>query len=113
MLLDLGRNDVGRVATAGSVRVTQQLDIEYYSHVMHLVSHVQGEMQDLTIEWRPQIVGFVWMQGESDAMSSSNANAYGTNFRSFLWTLREDIAVAGMPDIASAHLISAWRREFH
>ena len=46
MLLDLGRNDVGRVATAGSVSVTQQLDIEYYSHVMHLVSHVQGELRE-------------------------------------------------------------------
>lgn len=45
MLLDLGRNDVGRVATAGSVEVTQQLDLEYYSHVMHLVSHVQGELR--------------------------------------------------------------------
>jgi anthranilate synthase component 1 len=46
MLLDLGRNDVGRVATAGSVKVTQQLDIEYYSHVMHLVSHVKGELRE-------------------------------------------------------------------
>ncbi len=45
MLLDLGRNDVGRVSRAGSVRVTQQLDIEYYSHVMHLVSHVEGELR--------------------------------------------------------------------
>ena len=40
MLLDLGRNDVGRVAVPGTVKVTQQLDIERYSHVMHLVSHV-------------------------------------------------------------------------
>src|SRR5690606_32317204 len=40
MLLDLGRNDVGRVASPGSVQVTQQMDLEYYSHVMHLVSHV-------------------------------------------------------------------------
>ena len=46
MLLDLGRNDVGRVAEAGSVRVTQQLDIEYYSHVMHLVSHVEGRLRE-------------------------------------------------------------------
>lgn len=46
MLLDLGRNDVGRVAKAGSVEVTQQLDIEYYSHVMHLVSHVQGQLRE-------------------------------------------------------------------
>ncbi len=46
MLLDLGRNDVGRVAEPGTVKVTQQFDIEYYSHVMHLVSHVQGQLRE-------------------------------------------------------------------
>ena len=46
MLLDLGRNDVGRVAKPGTVDVTQILDIERYSHVIHLVSHVTGELQD-------------------------------------------------------------------
>ena len=46
MLLDLGRNDVGRVAEPGTVKVTQQFDIEYYSHVMHLVSHVQGRLRE-------------------------------------------------------------------
>ena len=46
MLLDLGRNDVGRVSKPGSVQVTQILDIERYSHVIHLVSHVTGELQD-------------------------------------------------------------------
>ncbi|MEZ4502786.1 MAG: anthranilate synthase component I [Dehalococcoidia bacterium] len=45
MLLDLGRNDVGRVAEVGSVHVSQQLEIEYYSHVMHLVSHVEGTLR--------------------------------------------------------------------
>ena len=45
MLLDLGRNDVGRVAIPGTVKVTQQLDIERYSHVMHLVSHVTGRLR--------------------------------------------------------------------
>ncbi len=45
MLLDLGRNDVGRVSTPGSVRVTQILDVERYSHVMHLISHVQGRLR--------------------------------------------------------------------
>ncbi|MFP6714321.1 MAG: anthranilate synthase component I [Alphaproteobacteria bacterium] len=44
MLLDLGRNDVGRVAKIGSVNVTEQMMIEYYSHVMHLVSNVEGEI---------------------------------------------------------------------
>jgi anthranilate synthase component 1 len=46
MLLDLGRNDVGRVSIPGTVKVNQQLEVEYYSHVMHLVSDVTGELAD-------------------------------------------------------------------
>ncbi|MDA0256430.1 MAG: anthranilate synthase component I [Chloroflexi bacterium] len=45
MLLDLGRNDVGRVAEIGSVSVTQRFDLEYYSHVIHMVSHVEGKLR--------------------------------------------------------------------
>jgi len=45
MLLDLGRNDVGRVAEIGSVRVTERFEIEYYSHVMHIVSNVEGTLR--------------------------------------------------------------------
>jgi anthranilate synthase component 1 len=45
MLVDLGRNDVGRVSEPGSVRVPQLLDVERYSHVMHLVSHVTGRLR--------------------------------------------------------------------
>jgi anthranilate synthase component 1 len=44
MLLDLGRNDVGRVSEIGSVRVTESFAIERYSHVMHMVSHVVGRL---------------------------------------------------------------------
>ncbi len=44
MLLDLGRNDVGRVCRPGTVRVTEQNVIELYSHVMHIVSNVEGEI---------------------------------------------------------------------
>jgi anthranilate synthase component 1 len=44
MLLDLGRNDVGRVASTGTVRVTDSFTIERYSHVMHIVSNVEGEL---------------------------------------------------------------------
>ena len=44
MLLDLGRNDVGRVAAANSVRVTESYTIERYSHVMHIVSNVEGKL---------------------------------------------------------------------
>ena len=43
MLLDLGRNDVGRVAKVGTVQVTDKMLVERYSHVMHIVSNVEGE----------------------------------------------------------------------
>jgi len=43
MLVDLGRNDLGRVAVAGSVRVPTFMEVEHYSHVMHLVSSVEAE----------------------------------------------------------------------
>ncbi|HSE01580.1 MAG TPA: anthranilate synthase component I [Burkholderiales bacterium] len=45
MLVDLGRNDVGRVARIGSVRVTEQMVVERYSHVMHIVSNVEGRLK--------------------------------------------------------------------
>jgi anthranilate synthase component 1 len=49
MLVDLGRNDVGRVAAAGTVRIPQFMKVERYSHVMHLVSEVTGQLEeDLT-----------------------------------------------------------------
>jgi anthranilate synthase component 1 len=44
MLIDLGRNDVGRVAATGSVKVTERMVIERYSHVMHIVSNVEGRL---------------------------------------------------------------------
>ena len=44
MLLDLARNDVGRVAAIGSVKVTERMVIERYSHVMHICSHVEGKL---------------------------------------------------------------------
>ncbi|PID64625.1 MAG: anthranilate synthase component I [Gammaproteobacteria bacterium] len=46
MLIDLGRNDIGRIAKAGCVEVTEQMVIERYSHVMHIVSDVVGQVQD-------------------------------------------------------------------
>jgi anthranilate synthase component 1 len=45
MLVDLGRNDVGRVAQYGTVRVVEQMVVERYSHVMHLVSEVRGQLR--------------------------------------------------------------------
>jgi len=44
MLVDLGRNDLGRVSQYGTVRVTDSFTVERYSHVMHLVSHIEGEL---------------------------------------------------------------------
>ncbi|WP_286720360.1 anthranilate synthase component I [Thalassolituus sp. UBA2009] len=46
MLIDLGRNDVGRVAKTGEVKVTDQMVVERYSHVMHIVSNVTGQVKD-------------------------------------------------------------------
>ena len=46
MLIDLGRNDIGRVAKTGSVELVDKMIIERYSHVMHIVSEVQGQLQD-------------------------------------------------------------------
>ena len=48
MLVDLGRNDVGRVATVGTVEVVRNMDVERYSHVMHLVSEVRGVVPPTT-----------------------------------------------------------------
>ncbi|MFA5627196.1 MAG: anthranilate synthase component I [Thiohalomonadaceae bacterium] len=46
MLIDLGRNDVGHIAKAGSVELTEKMVIERYSHVMHIVSNVEGRLRD-------------------------------------------------------------------
>ena len=46
MLLDLGRNDVGRVSRPGTVRVKSNYEVEYYSHVMHIASQVEGSIRD-------------------------------------------------------------------
>jgi anthranilate synthase component 1 len=45
MLIDLARNDIGRIARTGSVQVTQAFDVERYSHVMHIVSNVEGTLR--------------------------------------------------------------------
>jgi anthranilate synthase component 1 len=58
MLLDLGRNDVGRVARTGTVRVTEQMQIEHYSHVMHIVSNVEGEIDPAYDAMDALIAGF-------------------------------------------------------
>ncbi|PCJ17647.1 MAG: anthranilate synthase component I [Gammaproteobacteria bacterium] len=45
MLIDLGRNDIGRVAEVGSIEVSEQMTVERYSHVMHIVSNVEGDLK--------------------------------------------------------------------
>ncbi len=51
MLVDLGRNDIGRVAVPGTVRVVREAEVERYSHVMHLVSEVAGELREGCDAW--------------------------------------------------------------
>jgi len=51
MLVDLGRNDVGRVAAPGTVRITREMEVERYSHVMHLVSEVEGRLREGLDAW--------------------------------------------------------------
>jgi anthranilate synthase component 1 len=58
MLIDLGRNDVGRVAATGSVKVTEQMVIEKYSHVMHIVSNVEGKIRENVDALDAVIAGF-------------------------------------------------------
>ncbi|MCE3232613.1 MAG: trpE [Rickettsiaceae bacterium] len=58
MLIDLGRNDVGRVSKTGTVKVTEKMVIEYYSHVMHIVSNVEGKIRDDVDALDAVIAGF-------------------------------------------------------
>jgi anthranilate synthase component 1 len=66
MLVDLARNDLGRVCQYGSVRVPQQMVVEHYSHVMHIVSQVEGEL-------RPDLDAFDLMQATFPAGTVSGA----------------------------------------
>ena len=50
MLLDLGRNDISRVTKPGSVKVTDKMYIEYFSHVMHIVSNIEGDIDKSKIK---------------------------------------------------------------
>ncbi|MBP7337328.1 anthranilate synthase component I [Niveispirillum sp.] len=58
MLLDLGRNDVGRVSQTGTVTVTEKFTIEYYSHVMHIVSNVEGKLNPKFSPIEALVAGF-------------------------------------------------------
>ena len=58
MLLDLGRNDVGRVSKVGTVKVTESFTIEKYSHVMHIVSNVVGKFNNKNLIFETLLSGF-------------------------------------------------------
>jgi anthranilate synthase component 1 len=58
MLLDLGRNDVGRVSKIGTVNVTEKFELEFYSQVMHIVSNVEGELDARFDALDAMIAGF-------------------------------------------------------
>jgi anthranilate synthase component 1 len=58
MLVDLGRNDVGRVAAPGTVQVVREMDVERYSHVMHLVSEVRGRLASDRDAWEALLACF-------------------------------------------------------
>ncbi len=66
MLVDLARNDLGRVCTFGSVQVSEQMNIERYSHVMHIVSQVEGQL-------RPEMNAFGLMRATLPAGTVSGA----------------------------------------
>jgi anthranilate synthase component 1 len=66
MLVDLARNDLGRVCEYGSVRVTELMGVERYSHVMHIVSHVEGRL-------RPELDGFDLLRATFPAGTVSGA----------------------------------------
>jgi anthranilate synthase component 1 len=87
MLLDLARNDVGRVAKIGTVRVTEQMVIERYSHVMHMCSHVEGEIDPRHDAMDALVAGFpagtlsgapkVRAMEIIDALETERRNLYG------------------------------------
>ena len=58
MLLDLGRNDVGKVSKINTVKVTEKFNVEKYSHVMHIVSNVEGEFNNKNSVFEALLSGF-------------------------------------------------------
>ena len=58
MLLDLGRNDIGRVSEVGSIKITDKMMVEYYSHVMHIVSNIIGRIRNNLTSLDALIAGF-------------------------------------------------------
>ena len=64
MLLDLGRNDISRVTQPGTVEVTSKMYIEYFSHVMHIVSNIEGKINKKKIVQMFCLVAFLLEQSQ-------------------------------------------------
>lgn len=104
MLLDLGRNDVGRVAQVGSVDVTDRMIIELYSHVMHIVSNVEGELDEAHDEVDALLSGFpagtvsgapkVRAMEIIDELEPSSRGIYSGAIGYFGWDRNLDTAIA-------------------
>ena len=104
MLIDLGRNDVGRIAEVGSVRTTEEMKIEKYSHVMHLVSNVVGKIKkgltsiDVlkatfpagTLSGAPKIRAMEII----DELEPDRRGVYGGAVGYLSWTGNMDVAIA-------------------
>ena len=104
MLIDLGRNDVGRIAKIGTVKTTEQMKIEKYSHVMHLVSNVVGELKEGyspidvlkatfpagTLSGAPKVRAMEII----DELESDRRGVYGGAIGYLSWTGNMDLAIA-------------------
>ena len=104
MLIDLGRNDVGRIAEVGSVETTEEMKIEKYSHVMHLVSNVVGKIKkgltsiDVlkatfpagTLSGAPKIRAMEII----DELEPDRRGVYGGAVGYLSWTGNMDVAIA-------------------
>ena len=82
MLLDLGRHDVGRVAQAGTVTVTDRAGVEFYSHVMHIVSNVRGRLDPRHDAIDALLAGFPAGDGQRCAQGPRHAGYRRTRTRS-------------------------------
>ena len=104
MLIDLGRNDVGRIAEVGSVKTTEEMKIEKYSHVMHIVSNVVGKIKkgltsiDVlkatfpagTLSGAPKIRAMEII----DELEPDRRGVYGGAVGYLSWTGNMDVAIA-------------------
>lgn len=104
MLVDLSRNDIGRLANVGSVQVTQLLNVEYFSHVMHIVSTVIGEIPDHVsgLELLRSIFPAGTLSGASKVraleiiaeLEPHSRGVYGGAIGYLDWSGRADLAIA-------------------